>query len=250
MAGHSKWAKLKHVKGTTDGKRAALWGKLVKEVAVAARIGGQDPAGNSRLRLAIDKAARQSVPKDNIERAIARASGDLGGADYVTMMYEGYGPGGIAILVQCLTDNRARTASDVKDAFNKGGGTIGSPGSVLYMFAQKAEFTVKDDDLTEDQVMAAALDGGADDVVDNSDGSFEVTAAFEAYGPCRSALEKLPNADVSGAFAWIPETTVAVADADAAKALMKLIDRIEDCDDVQETFTNAEISDAIAEQMA
>jgi YebC/PmpR family DNA-binding regulatory protein len=243
VSGHSKWSKLKRTKGAIDSARGAMFTKMLKEIGVAARIGGGDPTSNHRLRAAIDKAKGNSVPKDAIERQIAKATGETGGDNHENLMYEGYGQGGVAILVACLTDNRARTIGEVRSAFNKGGGTLGAPGSVAYMFQQKAVFVVPGEGLDEDTVMTAALDGGADDVSDDGDGTWSVTADFGAYGPCKSALDAIvKDGEVKGEISWIADNLVAIS-LDDARKLQKLLQRIEDCDDVQETFTNADISE-------
>lgn len=249
MAGHSKWAKLKHTKGAVDTKRGALWSKLLKEIGVAARLGGPDPGGNSRLRLALDKARAKSVPRDNIERAVLRASTDANGETYENLTYDAYAPGGVAVFISCLTDNRARTISDVKENVAKGGGTLGTAGSVAYLFSQRGVFTVTGP-FDEDTVLAAALEGGADDVKDEGDGSFSVSCGFESYAACRTALEALPKATVEGEITYVADTQVAVTDVTIAKQLMKLIDRIEGVDDVQEVYTNAEFSDDVMAELS
>lgn len=242
MAGHSKWANIKRRKGAADAARGKLFTKLIKEITVAAKLGGPDPDANPRLRLAVDKARAQSMPKNTIERAIAKAAGEAGGENYENLTYEGYGPGGVAILVECLTDNRNRTASEVKHAFNKGGGNLGSSGSVSYLFQQKGEFALPSGDLDEDTVLAAALDGGGDDVRLEDD-EWIVTCPFEAYDACKTALGELGVELARSEIVQIPETTVDISDEDA-RSLVKLLERLEDLDDVQETWTNASFDES------
>ncbi len=245
MAGHSKWANIKHRKGAQDARRGKIFGKLIKEILVAAKVGDPDPAMNPRLRLAIDKAKAQSVPKDNIERALAKASGDLQGDTYETITYEGYGPGGVAILVQCLTDNRNRTAAEVRHAFSKGGGNLGQSGCVSYLFAQKGMFRLPAADLDEETVMMAALEGGGEDI-ERADDDWLVTSAFEDYDACKRALEAL-DVEVRAELTQIPDTEVPVGDDDA-RGLLGLLDRLEDLDDVQDTWTNADFDESILEE--
>ena len=212
---------------------------------VAAKIGGPDPDSNPRLRMAVDKAKSNSMPKANIERAIAKGSGELEGADYENLVYEGYGPGGVAVLVECLTDNRNRTSSEVRHAFTKHGGNLGTSGSVAYLFSQKSVFTLPGEAVDEDTLMMAALDGGADDI-ELVDGEWQITAAFEGYATCREALEELGVGEVKGETTRLPDTQVEVSTDDAAK-LFKLLARLEDLDDVQDTYTNADFDEAALE---
>lgn len=246
MAGHSKWANIKRRKGAADAARGKLFSKLIKEIAVAAKMGGPDVDGNPRLRLAVDKAKGQSMPKATIERAIAKASGELGGADFETLTYEGYGPAGVAVLVECLTDNRNRTASDVKSTFSKAGGNLGEPGSVSYMFEKKGVFRLSAASASEDDVMLAALDAGGEDIARDGD-EWVVTSDAASYDACKRALTELDET-VSGEITQVAQTTVALDAANATK-LMRLIDRLEELDDVQETHTNADIDDDVAATM-
>ncbi|MBW1876759.1 MAG: YebC/PmpR family DNA-binding transcriptional regulator [Deltaproteobacteria bacterium] len=241
MAGHSKWANIKRRKGAQDIKRGKVFGKLIREITVAARMGDPDPEMNPRLRLAVDKAKANSMPKDNIERAIAKASGEGGGESYDQITYEGYGPGGVAILVQCLTDNRNRTASEIRHAFSKEGGNMGQAGSVAYLFQRKGLFNLPKEDLDEETVLMAALEGSGEDVSEEED-EWQVTAAFEDYFSCMKALEEL-GVEVASDVTQIPDNEVAISGEDARK-LVKLLDRLEDLDDVQETWTNADINEA------
>lgn len=251
MAGHSKWANIKRRKGAADAARGKLFTKLIKEIMVAAKLGGGDIDANPRLRLAVDKAKSNSMPKDNIARAIAKGAGDLTGDDFENLIYEGYGPGGVAILVECLTDNRNRTASEVRSAFSKGGGNLGASGSVAYMFNQRGEFTLPLSAGDEETVMVTALEGGADDVEqDEFDDQpvWRITTAFEDYASTRAALAELDEDGLNGEITWEPDNTVTL-DVDQAKSLMGLLERLEDCDDVQDTYTNADIPDDVADQL-
>jgi YebC/PmpR family DNA-binding regulatory protein len=247
VAGHSKWANIKRRKGAQDAARGKLFTKLIKEIMVAAKMGGSDIDANPRLRLAVDKAKANSMPKDNIERAIAKGAGELTGDDYENLIYEGYGPNGVAILIECLTDNRNRTASEVRSAFNKGGGSMGTSGSVAWMFQQKGVFTLPRDIGDEETVMMAALEGGAEDVVAEGD-TWQVTTAFESYAATRAALAELDEDKLNGELTWVPDTEVTLG-LDEAQQLMGLLERLEDCDDVQDTYTNADIPDEIADQL-
>ena len=247
MAGHSKWANIKRRKGAQDAKRGKLFTKLIKEITVAAKLGGGDIDANPRLRQAIDKAKANSMPRATIERAVAKGAGELGGEDFEELLYEGYGPGGVAIMVACLTDNRNRTASDVRHAFNKGGGNLGASGSVAYLFQDKGVFALPASAADEDDVMMAALDGGADDVESVGD-EWSITCEPEDYEAVKGALiELLEDEDLLRAeLTKVPDNQVTLDTVDAAKKVMGLIDRLEDLDDVQETWTNADFSDDVA----
>jgi YebC/PmpR family DNA-binding regulatory protein len=243
VSGHSRWANIKRDKNVSDAARGKLFSKLIKEVTVAAKLGGPDPDANPRLRAACDKARANSTPRDTIERAIAKGSGNIDVSTFEQLTYEGYGHGGVAILVACLTDNRARTAADVRNAFTKAGGNMGTAGSVSYLFQTKGLFRLSKEGIDEDTVTMAALEGGAEDVTSEGD-DWSVVCAFESYAACRRALEDL-GVDVRAELSQVPDTLVAISSEHAAK-LMKLIDRIEDLDDVQETFTNAELDESLA----
>jgi YebC/PmpR family DNA-binding regulatory protein len=240
MAGHSKWANIKHRKGRQDAARGKLFAKLIRAIESAARSGGGDPTANATLATAIQKAKDASVPKDTIERAVARGSGDLEGVAYEEIWYEGYAPGGVALYVQILTDNRNRAASDVRAAFNKNNGNLGEPGSVGYLFEQKGHILASGD---EDTVMMAALEGGAEDIRE-SDDQWEVVAAPGDLASVRSALEDagvtIEQADVT----QLPSTTVPV-DAATAPKVLRLVDALEDLDDVQAVFANFDIPDEV-----
>jgi len=240
MAGHSKWANIKHRKGRQDAKRGKLFAKLIKGIEAAARTGGPDPDGNPTLATAIQKAKDASVPKDNIERAIARGSGDADGVEYEEIWYEGYAPGGVALYVEILTDNRNRAAADVRSTFTKNGGSLGEPGSVAYLFEQKGYLLVSGD---EDTVMLAALDGGADDVED-SDGQWEITCAPGDLPAVRSSLEDAGVTIDQGEVSQIASVSVPVNETTAPKVL-RLVDALEDLDDVQSVHANFDIPDDV-----
>lgn len=240
MAGHSKWANIKHRKGRQDAKRGKLFAKLIKAIESAARNGGADLSANATLATAVQKAKDNSVPKDNIERAIARGSGEVDGVDYIEAFYEGYAPGGVALYVQILTDNRNRAASDVRAAFSKHGGSLGEPGSVGYLFEQRGYVLATGD---EDTVMMAALEGGADDVAESGD-QWEVTCDPSDLPAVRAELEgagvTIDSADVT----YLPSTSVPVDESSAGKVL-RLVDALEDLDDVQEVYANFDIPDSV-----
>jgi len=243
MAGHSKWANIQHRKGAQDKKRGKLFTKLIREITVAAKMGDPDPASNPRLRLAVDKAKAQSMPKDNIERAIKRGSGQLEGAEFEEVTYEGYGPGGVAVMVQCLTDNRNRTVAEVRHAFTKFGGNLGADGSVAYLFNQVGlvSFPAGSD---EDQVMEAALEAGAEDVVTNDDGSIDVLCAPADFPTVRDALAA-GGPDPELAEVTMRASVSAALDADGASSMIKLLEMLEDLDDVQNVYSNADIAEEI-----
>lgn len=247
MAGHSKWANIKRRKGAQDAVRGKLFTKLIKEIMVAAKMGGGDPDANPRLRLAVDKAKAKSMPKHTIERAVAKGSGDLKGDDFENLVYEGYGPGGVAIMVECLTDNRNRTASDVRSSFARGGGNLGASGSVSYMFEAKGIFTLPKSAGDEEDIIMAALEAGAEDVTDD-DEVWTITSEFSEYEACKKAFTELAGDALTSEISKIPDNTVNV-ELEDARQLMRLLERLEDCDDVQETHTNADFSDEVAEQL-
>jgi YebC/PmpR family DNA-binding regulatory protein len=244
MAGHSKWATTKHKKAVIDAKRGKMFAKLIKNIEVAARSGGGDPAGNPTLYDAIQKAKKSSVPNDNIERAVKRGSGaDSGGADYQTIMYEGYGPQGVALLIECLTDNRNRAAMEVRTAMTRNGGTMADPGSVAYLFSRKGVVIVPSDGLTEDDVLTAVLDAGAEEVND-LDGSFEVVSEPGDLVAVRTALQDAGIDYDSAEVQFVPATQVEL-DVEGATKIFKLIDALEDSDDVQNVFANFDVSDEV-----
>ncbi|MEV7971911.1 YebC/PmpR family DNA-binding transcriptional regulator [Cellulomonas sp. NPDC089187] len=244
MSGHSKWATTKHKKAAIDAKRGKLFAKLIKNIEVAARVGGGDPAGNPTLVDAIQKAKKSSVPNDNIDRAVKRGSGlEAGGADYQTIMYEGYGPGGIAVLVECLTDNRNRAASDVRVAFTRNGGQMADPGSVAYVFSRKGVVMVPAEGTDEDSITMAVLDAGAEEVTEMGD-SFEVLCEATDLVAVRTALQEAGIDYDSADSVFYPATQVEV-DVEGARKILRLIDALEDSDDVQNVFTNFDASDEV-----
>jgi len=246
MSGHSKWATTKHKKAVVDARRGKLFAKLIKNVEVAARTGGGDPAGNPTLADAITKAKSNSVPSDNIDRAVKRGSGLLGdAANYETITYEGYGPAGVAVLVECLTDNRNRAASEVRTAMTRNGGTMADPGSVSYLFARKAVVLVPSGAASYDEVLLAVLEAGADDVNDLGE-SYEVVAEAGQLAAVRAALSEAGIGYESAEVAWMPSASVPLDD-DAARKVLKLVDALEDCDDVQNVWANFDISDDVLE---
>ena len=249
MAGHSKWATTKHKKAANDAKRSKLWAKLIKDIEVAARTGGGDPAGNPTLDDMIRKAQKASVPKDNIERARKRGSGEeAGGSDWEDITYEGYGPNGVAMLIQCLTDNRNRAATEVRTAMTKNGGNLGESGSVGYMFSRKGVNTVVKGDLTEDDVLMAVLEAGAEEVNDLGE-HFEVVSEATDLHAVRDAL-KDAGIEVEETDQNFRASVEVDLDLEGAKKLEKLIDALEDADDVQNVYTNMTMSDEVAEALA
>jgi YebC/PmpR family DNA-binding regulatory protein len=249
MSGHSKWATTKHKKAVVDAKRGKLFAKLIKNVEVAARTGGGDPAGNPTLYDAIQKAKKSSVPNDNIDRAVRRGSGqEAGGATYENITYEGYAPGGVAVLVECLTDNRNRAASDVRVAFTRNGGALADPGSVSYLFNRKGVVIVgKTAGVTEDDLLGAVLDAGAEEVNDLGE-SFEVTSEATDVVAVRSALQDAGIDYESADIAFVPTMEIPV-DEDHARSVFRVIDALEDSDDVQDVYANYSVSDDIMEKL-
>ena len=249
MSGHSKWATTKHKKAVVDAKRGKLFAKLIKNVEVAARTGGGDLAGNPTLYDAIQKAKKSSVPNDNIDRAVRRGSGqEAGGATYENITYEGYGPGGVAVLVECLTDNRNRAASDVRTAFSRNGGSMADPGSVSYLFNRKGVVIVtKAAGVTEDDILNAVLEAGAEEVNDLGD-SFEVTSETSDVVAVRSALQDAGIDYEAADVAFMPTMEVPI-DEDQARRVFRVIDALEDSDDVQDVYANYSVSDDIMEKL-
>jgi YebC/PmpR family DNA-binding regulatory protein len=246
MSGHSKWATTKHKKAVIDAKRGTMFAKLIKNVEVAARTGGGDPAGNPTLYDAIQKAKKSSVPNDNIDRAVKRGSGlEAGGADWQTITYEGYGPNGVALLIECLTDNRNRAATEVRVALTRNGGTLADAGSVSYMFSRKGVVLVPSAGTDEDTVLMAVLDAGAEEVNDMGE-TFEVVSEPTDLIAVRTALQSAGIDYESAESSFVPSVTVPL-DEDAARKVFKLIDALEDCDDVQNVYSNLDVSDEIME---
>ncbi|MEU0500919.1 YebC/PmpR family DNA-binding transcriptional regulator [Nocardia sp. NPDC005998] len=248
MSGHSKWATTKHKKAGIDAKRGKLFAKLIKNIEVAARTGGSDPAGNPTLYDAIQKAKKSSVPNDNIERARKRGGGEeAGGADWQTIMYEGYGPNGVAVLIECLTDNRNRAAGEVRVAMTRNGGNMADPGSVSYLFHRKGIVTLDKNGLSEDDVLMAVLDAGAEEVNDLGE-SFEIISDPSDLIPVRKALQDAGIDYDSAESGFQPSVSVAV-DLDGARKVFKLVDALEDSDDVQNVYTNVDIPDEVGAQL-
>ena len=248
MSGHSKWATTKHQKAAKDAKRGKLFARLIKNVEVACKMGGADPSGNPTLYDAIQKARKNSVPIDNIERAVKRGSGqEAGGADYQTIMYEGYGPSGVAVLVECLTDNRNRAAGEVRVALTRNGGSMADPGSVSYLFSRKGVVVVPKAGSTEDSILDAVLDAGAEEVNDLGE-VFEVISEATDVVAVRTALQATGIDYDSAEATFVPSMSVP-ADVELAKKVIKLVDALEDCDDVQAVFSNIDISDEVLAEL-
>ena len=250
MSGHSKWSTIKHKKGAADAKRGKLFTKLSKAIIVAAKDGGPDPGGNLALQNAIEKAKSYSMPKDTIERAIARGAGtDADAAAYETVIYEGYGPDGVAVLVEALTDNRNRTASDVRHVFTKNGGNLGTTGAVAWLFERRGVVLVDADGADEDELMLAAAEGGADDL-DRDGDVFQVSAPPEALTAVRQAIEAAGFTVQTAELSMIPKTTVEVAEEASAKKVVRLIEALEENDDVQDVWANFDIPEQVLEAVA
>ncbi len=247
MAGHSKWANIQHRKGAQDKKRGKLFTKLIREITVAAKMGGPDLDANPRLRLAVDKAKGQSMPKDNIERAIKRGAGETDGADFMEIRYEGYGPGGTAVMVDCLTDNRNRTVAEVRHAFTKFGGNLGADGSVNYLFNKVGQLLYATGS-DEDAVMEAAIEAGAEDVVVDDDGSIEVLTEPDDFEQVRDAMLSA-GLEAESAAVTMRASTNAELGVKEAGSMIKLLEILEDLDDVQEVYSNADISEDVLAQV-
>jgi YebC/PmpR family DNA-binding regulatory protein len=247
MAGHSKWANIQHRKGAQDAKRGKLFTKLIREITVAARMGGSDPTSNPRLRAAIDKGLGANMTKDVIERATKRGAGELDGVNYEEIRYEGYGPNGIAIMVDCMTDNKNRTVAAVRNVFSKRGGNMGTDGCVSFLFNKKGIISYPEG-TDEDAVMEAALEAGAEDIVTNDDGSIDVFTTAEEYATVKDALDEAGIESTSSEVTMHPDTTVTLEVDDARKALA-MIDAFEELDDVQEVYSNADFSDEVMAQL-
>ncbi len=242
MSGHSKWATIKRKKGALDAKRGKMFTKLIKELTIAAREGGGDPAANPRLRLAVDNAKAANMPQDNIERAIKKATGELEGVTYQEMTYEGYGPSGVAILVEVATDNKNRIVAEVRHIFSKYGGSMGETGSVAWMFDRKGVISLPKQEKTEDDIMEIILDAGAEDL-QTEDEYFEIQTPLESFEPVRKSLADKNLSIENASLQWIAKNTVPVAGEEAEK-VMKLIDAMEDNDDVQNVYSNADIDES------
>ena len=246
MAGHSKWKTIKRAKAATDNKRGALFTRLIREITMAAKLGGGDPGGNPRLRTAIDNAKAVSMPKDNIDRAIKKGTGELEGVDYVEVLYEAYGPGGVAIMIQAVTDNPTRTVADVRHKLSRNHGNMGSSNSVAYLFERKGQMSVSAAGVNEDTLIEAALEAGADDVV-RDDTEFTITTDPGALHATKEGLESKKYKVADAELAWVPKSTVKV-EGSAVDQLMKLLEALEELDDVQKVDANFEMDDdAMAE---
>ncbi|MDK9708757.1 MAG: YebC/PmpR family DNA-binding transcriptional regulator [Desulforhopalus sp.] len=249
MSGHSKWSTIKRKKGAIDAKRGKIFTRLIKEITVAARAGGGDPEGNPRLRTAVAAAKTENMPKDNIARAIKKGTGEIAGEVYDEIMYEGYGPGGVAILVECMTDNRNRTVADVRHFFAKSNGNLGESGCVSWMFEKKGLITIDKKITTEEKLMDLALESGAEDVVEE-EAEFQVFTSPEEFENVRAALEGAGLTFLDASISMIPKNTVEVTDEKVAKSLMKLMENLEDHEDVQNISSNFDIDDALMEQIS
>lgn len=248
MSGHSKWATIRRKKGALDAKRGKLFTKLIKELTIAAREGGGDPSGNPRLRLAVDNAKAANMPADNIERAIKKATGELEGATISELTYEGYGPGGIAILIEVATDNKNRTVAEVRHIFSKQGGNMGESGSVAWMFEKKGVISLPKQNKSEDEVMEIVLNAGAEDL-QTEDEYFEIQTDVESFESVRKALLDNTLTLDNASLQWIAKNTVNVAGENAEK-MMKLIEALEDCDDVHNVYSNADFDEEFIKQQS
>ncbi len=249
MSGHSKWSTIKHKKGAADAKRGKLFARLIRGIEAAAKVGGPNPDGNPTLADAIQKARDASVPKDNIERALKRAAGDMDGVDYAVVYYEGYAPGGVALYVECLTDNRNRAANDVRAAFNKNGGSLAEPGAVNYLFSRAGVIEVRAAGVDEDDVLTAGLDAGITDVSSDGDTYAVVTAPADLLA-VRRALEDAGLPVLTSESTMLPSATVPISDEGVARQVLRLVEALEDCDDVQNVYANFDIPDRILEAVA
>jgi YebC/PmpR family DNA-binding regulatory protein len=249
MSGHSKWSTIKHKKGAADAKRGKIFTKLIKEIMVSARFGGGDPSANPRLRAAIAAAKAENMPKDNIERAIKKGAGELEGVTYEEINYEGYGPGGVAVLAEIMTDNRNRAASDVRHIFTRHGGSLGEAGCVAWMFSKKGSIVFNKGKVSEEELMEVALDAGAEDV-DEQEDQFEVTTSLEDFFAVKSAFDGKGMTYEIAEITMVPQSTVPIEDEKVAVQVLKLMDALEDCDDVQNAYANFDIPDKILDALA
>lgn len=249
MAGHSKWANIKHRKGAVDVKRGKIFTRLIKEITVAARMGGGDPDGNPRLRSAMNAARTENMPKDNIVRAIKKGTGELEGEIYDEILYEGYGPGGVAVLVECMTDNRNRTVADIRFFFAKSNGNLGESGCVAWMFDKKGQISVDKESIAEEELMDLALEAGAEDVLEDEK-EFQVLTTPEDFDNVRDALEQAGVKFIESGISMIPQNTVEVTEENVAKSLLKLLENLEDHDDVQNVHANFDIDNDLMDQLS
>ena len=244
MAGHSKWANIQHRKGRQDAKRGKIFTKLIKEITVAARMGGGDAEANPRLRSAIIAAKTENMPKENIERAIKKGTGELEGAVYEEITYEGYGPGGVAVLVECMTDNKNRTVADIRHYFSKSGGNMGESNCVSWMFAKKGTIVIDKAIIDEEALMDKALEAGAEDVIED-DNVYQVLTAPDEFSGIREALETANIKFIEASIAMVPNTTVEITDEKTARQILKLLENLEEYDDVQNVYANFDIPEEI-----
>lgn len=249
MSGHSKWSTIRHKKAAQDAKRGKIFTKLIKEITVAARMGGGDPEANPRLRAAIAAAKAENMPKDNIERAIKKGTGELEGVAYEEVIYEGYGPGGVAILVEAMTDNRNRAASEVRHIFTKNGGSLGEAGCVAWMFDKHGLIVFSKDKVSEEEVMEVALEAGAEDIRDQDD-QFEVVTTVGEFEKVKATFDEQGLAYEMAEVTMVPQTTVRIEDEKTAQQLLRLMDMLEDNDDVQHAYANFDIPDEILNSVA
>ncbi len=247
MSGHSKWSTIKHKKGAADKKRGKIFTKLIKEITVAARMGGGDPDANPRLRHALSSANSQNLPKDTAQRAIKKGTGDLEGVEYEEILYEGYGPGGVAILVECLTDNRNRTIADVRHIFGKAGGNVGTDGCVAWMFDKKGLISVAKENSDEDTIMELALDAGAEDIIEETD-SFDIITSPEDYDAVKDAIDAAQIKYELAEITMIPQNMTKV-DGKEAEQMIKFMEALDDSDDVQKFYSNADIPDEVFDSL-
>ena len=247
MSGHSKWSSIKHKKAATDAKRGKIFTKLIKEITVSARMGGKDPDANPRLRTAIAAGKAANMPQDNIERAILKGAGELEGVTYDEVTYEGYGPGGVAVLLHVMTDNRNRTVAEIRNIFSKNGGNLGETGGVAWIFEMKGVILIDADRADEDRLMEIALEAGAEDLT-KEDGCFEVTTDPESFETVRDTLTEQDIPLSSAEQTMVPQNTVAL-DADKARQVLRLMETLEDQDDVQNVYANFDIPDAVVEEV-
>jgi YebC/PmpR family DNA-binding regulatory protein len=243
MSGHNKWASIKHKKGANDARRGKIFTKLIKEITVAARLGGGDPLGNPRLRAAVLAARAENMPKENIERGIKKGTGELEGVNYEESIYEGYGPGGAAVLVESLSDNKNRSVAEIRHVFTKNGGNLGSSGCVAWMFKKKGYLAIDRKAVDEEKLMEKALEAGAEDVREDET-TFEVISAPEDFEAVRAAIDQLKVPYISAEVTMLPQNTTSLAGKEAEQ-MVRLMDMLEDCDDVQKVYTNADIPDEL-----
>ena len=248
MSGHSKWHSIKHKKGAIDAKRGKLFTKLIREITVAAREGGGSSDSNARLRLAVQKGKESNMPADNIERAIKKGTGELGGVSYETVSFEGYAPGGVAVIIEGLTDNKNRTTSEVRSVFTKRGGNLAGPGSVAFQFERKGVFMVKREDANEDELMTLAIDAGADDFSSDED-FYEITCKVQDFDKIRSVLAAKKVKIESSELSMVPKNTIKIEEEDTAKKILTLVEELEDNDDIQNVYANFDIPDEVLKKV-